>query len=276
MRTAASDKHISLQPRDVALIRMLAEEFRILTGEQIGELFPMGSVQRRNFRLKQLRDARFLSSRTLMRMGNASKPGYYLGPRAPELFTDPTERNVANGIRAQVAQLAESGLAHRMLVDSIHIRFLTAIREYPNYRLLTWIDQYSSWWKEFQAYGIPIQADGYGEYLMLLHFENLFTFFLEVDRGTEGGQTLQDKIDRYIDYAESGLYEKQFAARPFRVLVVTTTERRMEALLDIMAARSTNLFWVTTWERFKSSKLLDSYWRRSASDAQCYSLLSNV
>src|SRR5712692_5918692 len=177
----------------------------------------MGSIRRRNFRLKQLRDAGYLSCRELIRMGNVAKHGYYLGPRVPELFSNPTEQLLVKGIRAQVAQLTESGLTHRMLVDSIHIRFLTAAREYVNYRLVTWIDQYSAWWKELRTYGVPIQADGYGEYLLLLHFDNLFTFFLELDRGTEGRQTLQDKIRRYVDFAESGLYQQQFAARDLRV-----------------------------------------------------------
>ena len=176
MNTKGGGKVISLQHRDISLIRMLAEDFRILNGEQIGELFPLGSIRRRNFRLKQLRDAGYLSSRELIRMGNVAKHAYYLGPRAPELFSDPTEQRLVKGIRAQVAQLAPSGLTHRMLVDSIHIRFLTAAREYANYRLVTWIDQYSAWWKDLHTYGVPIQADGYGEYLLLLHFDNLFSF----------------------------------------------------------------------------------------------------
>src|SRR5207249_11117071 len=106
----------------------------------------------------------------------------------------------------------------------------------------------------------------------LFRSDNLFTFFLELDRGTEGGGTLQDKIDPYARYAESGLSEKQFAARTFRVLVITTTERRMQGLLKMTESRSPNLFWITTWERFRDSKLLDSYWRRSAADPEFYSL----
>src|SRR5438876_11459141 len=243
MNTNARRKAISLQHRDISLIRLLWEEFRLINGEQVVELFPMGAMRRRNFRLRQLCDAGYLSSRELIRLGTVAKHGYYLGPRAPELFSDPTEQRLVKGIRAQVAQLTQSGLAHRMLVDSIHIRFLTAAREYTNYRLVTWIDQYSAWWKELRTYGVPIQADGYGEYLLLLHFDNLFTFFLELDRGTERGETLQDKIDRYVHYAESGLYEKQFAARPFRLLIITTTERRMHGLLKMTESRPPNLLW---------------------------------
>ena len=251
-----------LQKRDIALIRMLVEEFRILSREQIGELFPMGSISRLNFRLKQLHDAGYLSTRTLAKMGKAVKYGYYLGPQAVELFDNPTEKNIAEDVRSQVPQLAESGLAHRMLVDSVHIRFLTAGREYPNCRLVTWVDQYSPWWEDMRKSGAPFQADGYGEYLMLLHFENLYTFFLEVDRGTERGRAIEEKIDRYIQYAESGRYEQQFAARPFRVLFVTTSKGRMRGLVKMMESRTDKLFWITTWDQFKQAKLFDAYWLR--------------
>src|SRR5713226_2294635 len=80
------DKNVILQERDLALIHMLTEEFRILSREQIGELFPMGSTTRLNIRLKQLRDGGYLSSRPLSGLGAAIKHGYYLGPRAKELF----------------------------------------------------------------------------------------------------------------------------------------------------------------------------------------------
>jgi hypothetical protein len=256
------DKTVILQERDLALIHQLTEQFRILSREQIGELFPMGSTTRLNLRLKQLRDGGYLSSRPLSGLGSAIKLGYYLGPRAKELFKDPTEKRVVETIRNQAAQLSDSGLAHRMLVDSIHIKFLTSARDYANYKLLTWIDQYSPWWQSVRDYGVPVQPDGYGEYLMLMYFESLFTFFLELDRGTERGEAIQDKIDRYIQYADSGVYERQFAAPFFRVLIVTTSVRRMEGLLAAIAARTDKIFWVTTWDRFRQAKLLDPHWQR--------------
>lgn len=274
MKTTTRADGIVLQDRDRSLIRILAEEFRILNREQIGELFPMGSVARLNFRLKRLRDAGYLSSRVVAELGAATQLAYYLGPRAVDLFPDPTEQRAVAAIRSQAAQLAPSGLAHRMLVDSIHIRFLTAARAYPNYKLLTWVDQYSPWWAEMRDYGVTVQADGYGEYLMLLHFDSLFTFFLEVDRGTEGGKVIQQKIARYVEYAASGAYEQQFAARPFRVLFVTESERRMKTLTDMASAQTDKTFWITSWERFKHAKLLDSYWLRPRHEGS-HSLLSH-
>jgi hypothetical protein len=151
----------------------------------------------------------------------------------------------------------------------------TTARDYPNYKLLTWIDQYSSWWNEVRTYGIPVQADGYGEYLMLLRFDSLFTFFVEVDRGTEGGKAIQDKIDRYIQYAESGSYERQFAAKPFCVLFITTGARRRDNLLKLIEARTDKIFWITSWEQFRQAKLLDRYWLRPGQEGT-HSLFSHV
>ena len=153
------------QERDLALIRALAEDFRILTREQIEELIPRGSSRRVNFRLKQLREAGYLAFRPLPTIGPASTGGYFLGPRAAELF-DPSEKGAVAAIRDQAAKLAASGLEHRMLVDSIHIRFRGAFRNHPDCKLFTWIDQYSDWWTELRRYGVPVQADAYAEYLI--------------------------------------------------------------------------------------------------------------
>src|SRR5258708_12068644 len=108
MNTNARRKAISLQNRDISLIRMLAEDFRMLNGEQIGELFPLGSIRRRNFRLKQLCDAGYLSSRELIRMGNVAKPGDYPGPRAPALFSNPTAQRLFQPTPPHLPPLAPS------------------------------------------------------------------------------------------------------------------------------------------------------------------------
>jgi hypothetical protein len=252
---------IVLQDRDIALLRTLAEDFQILSREQIEELFPMGSRSRVNFRLKQLRDASFLSFRELTRVGNVTRGVYYLGPQAQSVF-EPGEKNAVELARAHAAELAESGLAHRLLVIWLHIRFLTTARTCPEFRLHTWIDQYSPWWQDLRDYGVPFQADAYAECLLVFGFEHLHTFFLEVDRGTERGLAIRHKLDRYVQYAASGTYERQFAARAFRVLFVTTSVARMERLLRLMANTERDLFWITTWDRIKHSRLLDPVWRR--------------
>jgi len=90
MNTKAGRKAISLQNRDISLIRMLAKTFGFSMVSRLENCFPWVRFGRRNFRLKQLRDAGYLSSRELIRMGNVAKHGYYLGPRAPSFFSNPT------------------------------------------------------------------------------------------------------------------------------------------------------------------------------------------
>jgi DNA-binding Lrp family transcriptional regulator len=257
---------VLLQDRDTLLIRLLAEDFRLLTREQIGELIPMGSVSRLNYRLKKLLDGGYLSRRVLLPSSHSAGYAYFLGPQAAAVFDDPAERRVVQERRAQAAHLSDAGLAHRILVDSVHIRFLAATRSYPNYKLVTWVDQYSPWWEEVRHYGVPIQADGYAEYLMLMYFDSLFTFFLEVDRGTERGQVMQAKIARYTAFAASGTFERKFAASAFRVLFVTTSERRAHALAAMSAPDAQKVFWITSWEHLKQARLFDRYWMRPGLD----------
>ena len=246
MKPPNKTHNVFLQPRDIALIRTLAQDFLLLTSEQIAELFPMGTLQRQNFRLRQLSAAGYLSSRKLKNWVSVFTLGHYLGPRAPALFKHPTEQRLAYTTRSKAAQLSLEALPHRIMVDTVHIRFLTASRHNPNYRLHTWVDQYSPDWIKLHKYGVPVQADAYGEYILLLHFDNLHTFFLEVDRGTERGKTIQDKIDRYIKFAQSGTYERLFVAKPFRVLLIVHSHRRKNSLLKFLNTKSSRIFWVTT------------------------------
>lgn len=257
-----SSRSMQLQQRDKALLRALAETFRILDRVQINELFPMGSASRVKYRLKQLLDAGYLSARPIFNEGGNMQYGYYLGPRAAEAF-DSIERGAVHRARMDAAHLSNAGLAHRMLVDSIHIRFLTAQRSNPNYRLLTWVDQYSPEWETLRTYGLNVQADGYAEYILLLHFDNLYTFFLEADRGEERGHVISAKIRAYVDFAANGAYEKRFAARRFRVLFVTTTEKRGDALAELATASgSPDLFWITSWTQLKEAGIFQRVWLR--------------
>jgi|SRR5690348_9830156 len=258
----SSTGSIQLQQRDRALLRALAESFRILDRVQISELFPMGSASRVKFRLKQLLDAGYLSARPIFNEGGNMQYGYYLGPRAAEAF-ESIERGAVHKARLDAAHLSSSGLAHRMLVDSIHIQFLTAQRRNPNYRLLTWVDQYSPEWETLRTYGLNVQADGYAEYILLLHFDNLHTFFLEADRGGERGHVLSAKIRAYAEFAASGTYQKRFAAPPFRVLFVTTTPKRAEALAElVVSSGAAELFWITSWPQLQQAGIFDPIWIR--------------
>jgi hypothetical protein len=57
--------------------------------------------------------------------------------------------------------------------------------------------------------------------------DQLAHFFLEIDRGTMSNKRWQDKVRAYIEFRVRGLSQKHFGTRNFRLLTVTTTERRL-------------------------------------------------
>ena len=272
----ATSPHGNISPseQDKALVRLLAEDFRLLTREQIDELLPAKSPGEGDHRVRQLCAAGYLSSRPCPESERRTEVGFFLGPRAWELFDDPAEKGVLMSLHKEAADIDPSQIRRRLLVDSVHIRFLTASRHYPECQLLTWVDRYSPSWQSLRDYGVPVEADGYGEYILLMRFDSLFTFFLEADC-TDDAQALKEKIDRYIAFAASGAYERQFAAPPFRVLFLAATESQLRGILRLVASDADNLFWITTWTAFKRAKLFDAYWVRPR-HAGCHSLLSRV
>src|SRR6185436_8751873 len=50
--------------------------------------------------------------------------------------------------------------------------------------------------------------------------------FLELDRGTTTSKRFRQKIVAYRTYHQSGAYERRYHARNYRMITVTTSERR--------------------------------------------------
>lgn len=81
--------------------------------------------------------------------------------------------------------------------------------------------------------------------------------FIEADRGTEHVPVLKKKLDNYIAFNESGRYERLFPGCPFKVLVFTTTEERIEALERVT---TTDDIWYCTLEEFVREQLTHEHW----------------
>ena len=255
--------HLQLQPADIELVRLLREDFVLLTRSQICELFPGRSIRRTNFRLRKLRQAAYLSRRYPAGMLVPKIPLYYIGPRAAEaLSRDPRDPGVLSR-RKQALQLRDASLPHLLLVNSVHIKFLSASRHYSDFELLSWIPQYDSVWQTLNQYGFPLRPDGYGEYR-----KELLTlrFFLELDRGTERGRALHNKLAAYTEYARSGRFEEHFSASGFRVLFIPPTLRRARQLLRAISSHNPDLFWVTPADQFFHQPLFDPHWQCPNSD----------
>ena len=96
-------------------------------------------------------------------------------------------------------------------------------------------------------------------------------FFLEADRGFEGHQEIAAKLEGYVHYARlenpdapGELAWHQYGLkRDFRVLFVTTTERRLQNLWDSLHTIPGFELWaMTTFDALKNQNpILDTIWK---------------
>lgn len=256
--------HPLLRPNDLELLRLFATDFLLLSRQQIHELFPGQSVRNLNFRLHKLTQLGYLSCRLFP----AAVPAfqiylYHLGHKAAHaLMLDPADTALLSR-RKHALRLRDGAIPHLMLVTSVHIRFFIASREYPDYKLLSWVPGHSSLWHTLNDYGFPLRPDAYAEFQ-----KDAFVvrFFLELDRGTEHGHIIQTKLTSYYDYLVSERFQQHFSAPSFRVLFITPSPRRAHHLFRHIDRYPTDLFWVTSIPQFLPQPLGNLHWRSSGSD----------
>ena len=103
-------------------------------------------------------------------------------------------------------------------------------------------------------------------------------FFLEIDRGTEEHRRLRSKFEAYRWYLSegSGYHDEYENSNDVRVLVVTTSEGRLERMLKTLSGldqrgKGLNQFWFTTADRYtlkKPSSVLAPIWRTFRGDEE--------
>lgn len=99
-------------------------------------------------------------------------------------------------------------------------------------------------------------------------------FFLELDRGTEESRRIRRKFESYWWYLQSSDYAERYPNhRDVRVLVVTTTERRMQNMMSVLAEMGQpnrspfggpGMFWFTTESAYsleEPTSLVRPIWR---------------
>jgi hypothetical protein len=165
MRQESSNRYdtaqIVLQPNDLELLRILAEDFTLLTRKHIELFFPGKSVQRTNFRLQKLLRSGYLSRRYSPLLAPQTAL-YYLGPKSADALHG--DQDAIQDRRRQVAKTADGSLPHLLLTNAVHIKFLTASRDQTNFRLLSRIPHHAPVWNSLNEYGFPLRPDGYVEY----------------------------------------------------------------------------------------------------------------
>lgn len=261
-RREAAPPPLVLQPRDRQIVAAVAQH-RFLSREQIERLF-FGTTTRANFRLQKLYHHKFLNRLHLPTVRGSSQAIYYLDrqgvPVAAEMLGVPPAEVTWKFKSRDVGALF---LKHVLAVNDVRIAFELAARKHPDHELALWLSEQEA--RDAYTWGYErkvLAPDAYGRYRF---GDRVVSFFLELDRATMAAKRWAEKVGRYQEYANSGRYEERFGMRLFRVLVVTTTARRLFNLLAVTEQQAQRAFWFTTLGEVKEKGVLGRIWMRVGS-----------
>ncbi|HXO20935.1 MAG TPA: replication-relaxation family protein [Thermoanaerobaculia bacterium] len=238
-----------LTSRDRRMVE-LVEEFRLLSSEQVIALLGDGSGQQVLRRLQLLYHARFLDRPRSQIVDLVRSPGsrpmvYALGSAGAALL----------GVKLP-KQVGLEFIDHTLGVASVLAAFTLSCRKHGDVRVIPWREileekvpeetrrkkQPDSWRVRLSGgpmVGITPDAIFGLHYLAKPEGANRSWFFLEVDRGTMpvmrkrlSETSVYRKLLAYHATAEQALQTELFGMKTFRVLTVTTGEKRLASLVE--------------------------------------------
>jgi len=267
-----SPEPMALTDRDKEILTRIWED-RMLFTSQVSRIFFSGK-SRANIRLRRLWENRYLDRYflpTLMFHGS-TEALYLLGSKGVDVVavTLGVERTeIARGMSYLKQKVRTHSfllsLDHILAVADFRIAFAEAVENHPHLTLEGWIpermceDSYRFWRIGGKVAG-KLRPDGYCQ---LREGEKRYSFFVEVDLGTMSSKAIGHKVQRYLDYSESGRYEERFGSKYFRVLVATTGAQRLANLKQTTEELTDSIFWFTTLEQIWQGRTFDAVWMRA-------------
>jgi len=250
-----------LQPDDFEILRLLNQDFLLLTSEQICQFFPKRSRRAIDGRLQKLIKAGYLSLRHPGELFlKLNRPSYYLATKGIRILcTDPSHKELH--LRPQRSRdFSDTALPHLFLTNMVQIKFQIAGNEYPDYRLESWIQQYDPVWTRLNRDGFHLRPDGLAK---VWKGDRRFLYFVEADRGTYRGKHLEKRLTLYARQASKAPHPNPFEFKHprFRVLFIAETANRATRLLKTFSPYHPDLFWATSWAQFSRGSLFHPHWR---------------
>lgn len=270
---------MQLQPRDMLVLMAVGCEYRYLNAPQVSLLFFDGSMYRTRRRLTKLYHNRYLDRVYRPTVKGSGEAVYCLDKRGADILA--AQLDIDRGRifwQGRKRTLNQHSLEHALKVNDFRVAMKVACERTGAAKLAgEWIDeQLLRDLKQKVKVASSSDPDRYIDCSIVadsffgLEFENgLRQFFmLEMDLGTESNRRFAFKVRAYKDYLESGKYREVFGEKVFKVLVVTTSSRRMENLMK--AARKAGdrtTFWFTDFSKYKQDgellpeRLMARIWR---------------
>ena len=249
-----------VQNRDLHLLSEL-QVIRIVDRETAKLVAGFHSTRRANARLLQLTRGGLLRRYFVGSIAHGRKAVYTLSAKGSELVG-----SELGGISRASNRLVVSDAftAHQTGINQIYV----AVKYRPSPALHVKLHS----WRVFRQQisdAVKLTPDGYFE---LSAAGAIRPMFLEVDLGTEALSVWKQKTAYYLQLAVSGEFQKSFRQPQFRVLVVATSERRINNIRSVVATATDKIFWFTTFDTIDRDGMWSPVWLRPTGD-QRHSLL---
>jgi Replication-relaxation len=240
-----------LQGRDLHLLGELSL-LRIIDREQAKVVAGFHSTTRANARLLALTNAGLLNRYFVGTVAGGKKAIYHLSSRGAKLVQVP--RRGPRRRRDEVVT-TDFFVEHQLGINEIYC--LAKHRPIP-------LEE--SAFARWESFAKPIDSaaslipDGF---LVVNGSLASMAAFLEFDLGHENLRIWRAKIQSYLRYALSGEFESRFGLNRFRVLVVTPSETRRDAIRRTVATLTNKIFYFATMPSVRHHGLWAHTWLRA-------------
>jgi hypothetical protein len=228
---------------------------RVVDREQVRIVAGFGSTTRVNVRLLALVRAGFLRRFFLGTSAGGTKALYALSAKGAQLVGVPMRGPQR---RKDEILAADFFIQHQLTINEQYCRM--------KYGSLPQGVSFKRWESFFAPIvpGLRLIPDGY---LELQTSAGTLAAFLEVDLGHERGPVWKEKIENYLRFAVSAAPEGKSFHRPFRVLVIVPTERRLRSIRSTVAQKTEKIFWLVSLEAIRRDGIFAPIWLRPKSDS---------
>jgi hypothetical protein len=242
-----------IQERDRKLLKELAV-MRIVDREMAKVVAGFRSTTRVNTRLLKLTRGGLLNRFFVGSIAAGRKAIYTLSPKGGLLTGMDFHRISRSHGRTLVGDLF---IDHQMRINEIY----AAVKHLP----LPEGTAFHKW----QVFFEPVTAsshlipDGYFELTTLSATRPMF---LEIDLGNQSTKVWEQKTRAYLQFALSGDFPKLSRQQQFRVLVITTSPRRLASIRSTVAKQTDKIFWFSDFQTINRETLWSPIWLRPTSD----------
>jgi hypothetical protein len=253
------NRRVLLQPRDHHLLKEAAI-LKVFDRIQAQLCAGFHSAPRANTRLSKLVSAGLLS-RFYIATENGGKKSIYTLTKKGAAVAEVS----FSGVRRSKDKLLLGDLfvAHQLHINDTYLNVKYKIPPESKTRFKRWLVP-----KTPLSASTPIIPDAF---FQIEDSVRTVSTFLECDLGAESGKVWLQKVEAYLAFATTGEFQRQFGEQQFRVLITTTTERRVRFIRSLITKYTDKIFWLSTFELINRNGFWSPIWLRPNGDqAQAY------